>query len=185
MNKKEDEKDEEIGIEEPARRPKAKKVIIISTLLCAGLAFLLWGILSFPKKFGTPKISESNLCTENIAECPHGWDQIKNTCYFQSEHETTWLSSQENCKTHSAFLAKFDSREELESLIRHLKPFSYWIDVNRHSIDIWSWTIDKPEDDWFQVGSNEKCTYVATNGLGSADCSETKRYICSKSSECL
>nr|XP_008257877.1 C-type lectin domain family 2 member F isoform X1 [Oryctolagus cuniculus] len=187
MEEEGDENKEDIEIEEPRnKRLVTKRVIIISSLVCGGFAFLLWGILRFPKKFGITKMIKENMCTGNVSHCLQGWNQVSNNCFLQSDHETTWMNSQENCKVYSASLARISSQEEMESMILFLKPFSYWIDLSKHNGNSsWEWEDRSPINNWFSVQGNGDCLYIDKTGISASDCNDLRRYICSRKSHCL
>nr|XP_017198870.1 C-type lectin domain family 2 member F isoform X2 [Oryctolagus cuniculus] len=179
MEEEGDENKEDIEIEEPRnKRLVTKRVIIISSLVCGGFAFLLWGILRFPKKFGITKMIKENMCTGNVSHCLQGWNQVSNNCFLQSDHETTWMNSQENCKVYSASLARISSQEEM--------PFSYWIDLSKHNGNSsWEWEDRSPINNWFSVQGNGDCLYIDKTGISASDCNDLRRYICSRKSHCL
>lgn len=47
------------------------------------------------------------------AQCPFDWIGFRGKCYYFSEDESNWTSSQNNCSALGASLAVFDSAEDL------------------------------------------------------------------------
>uniref|UniRef100_A0A8C9G154 C-type lectin domain-containing protein n=1 Tax=Pavo cristatus TaxID=9049 RepID=A0A8C9G154_PAVCR len=47
------------------------------------------------------------------AQCPFDWIGLRGKCYYFSEDESNWTSSQNNCSALGASLAVFDSTEDL------------------------------------------------------------------------
>uniref|UniRef100_A0A8B9T3I3 Uncharacterized protein n=1 Tax=Anas platyrhynchos TaxID=8839 RepID=A0A8B9T3I3_ANAPL len=64
------------------------------------------------------------------ARCPFDWIGYRGKCYYFSEAERNWTSSQDNCSALGASLAMFDSVEDLvwrppEKPPRFLSPFGF------------------------------------------------------------
>lgn len=60
-----------------------------------------------------PKVWNYHTCSEDEAVCPQDWNHIRNNCFFQSEHEKTWMDSQEACIVYHGSLAIFNSRNQV------------------------------------------------------------------------
>nr|XP_040136926.1 C-type lectin domain family 2 member F-like [Ictidomys tridecemlineatus] len=164
-----------------------KKMIILSSLACGTLAFLLWGILRFPRKFGISKIFKDKSCSLDLNKCPQGWNRIHKYCFLLSEYETSWSNSQESCKIYYASLAKFNFPKEMETLMQMLKPPStYWIGLNKlNDSETWKWADGSVYKQWYKIEDNGNCVYIDKRVMNSAKCEKNKKYICSNKSFCL
>ncbi|XP_005379001.1 PREDICTED: C-type lectin domain family 2 member F-like [Chinchilla lanigera] len=167
------------------RRVQARrKMIILSVLLCGGLAVLLWVMLKFPKKAGIKRTS--NNCTDEMRVCLPDWDLISETCFFQSEHEAIWAEGQKHCRKYYASLAKIVSRTEMESVVSYLNTSTYWIGLRKHPSDnIWRWMDGSHFNNWFTITGSGNCAFISDRGMGISSCNETRRFLCSRRSQCV
>ncbi|XP_021114343.1 killer cell lectin-like receptor subfamily B member 1C isoform X1 [Heterocephalus glaber] len=139
--------EEELENRRKRRTEVKRKMIILSVLLCGGFAILLWLMLKFPRKIGI-KIMNKN-CTDDMRMCPPDWDLIIQKCFFQSEHEMTWVEGQRHCRKYFASLAKITSWTEMESLADYLNSSTYWIGLRKHNSDnIWRWMDGSHFNNW-------------------------------------
>ncbi|XP_013366821.1 PREDICTED: C-type lectin domain family 2 member F-like isoform X2 [Chinchilla lanigera] len=158
-------------------------MIILSVLLCGGLAVLLWMMLKFPKKMGI-KIIKKN-CTNDLRVCPPGWELLSQKCFFQSENEGTWSEGQRHCRKYLGSLAKIVSQAEMKSVAKHLDKSTYWIGLRKHLSDnIWRWMDGSHFNNWFRVSGSGNCAFVDTTGGSVTSCDGKRRYLCSRKSEC-
>ncbi|KAL6083349.1 hypothetical protein STEG23_036919, partial [Scotinomys teguina] len=119
-----------------------KKLLTLWTLLCGGVVILLWGFFSFPKKFGTTRRIRNKTCDDEIKICMNSWNKINQNCFFIFQHKNSWLTAQENCERYEASLVKFNTKNELEILMNHVKALrsSSWIGLNKQNIrKVWLW----------------------------------------------
>ncbi|XP_020011740.1 C-type lectin domain family 2 member F-like [Castor canadensis] len=164
---------------------EAKKMIIISSLVCGSLAFLLWGILRFPRKFGITKIFKKKACLDDERTCPQGWIQVNKNCFFHSEHETTWLNGNETCKVYFTSLAYINNEIEMDTLMESMSYPSYWIGLNKlNPQKIWKWANGNLFNNWYAVEEGGDCAFLHEKGINSTNCDEIKGYICSTKSYC-
>ncbi|XP_020948026.1 C-type lectin domain family 2 member F-like isoform X1 [Sus scrofa] len=162
-----------------------KKMLIMSSLICGGIAFLLWGVLGLFRQFKSSSTYENKTCTEAATVCPKDWNRISNYCFFQFEHEQTWLDSQTSCMTYYGSLAIFNSKEEVETLMPYLGSSFYWIGLKKHGArDLWMWTNGIAFKNWFNIEGGGNCAYIFKTGISSADCDDAKKHICSRRSFC-
>ncbi|XP_023565253.1 C-type lectin domain family 2 member B-like [Octodon degus] len=166
------------------RRAEVKrKMIILSILLCGGLAVLLWIMLKFPKKVGI-RISKKN-CTDEMRICPPAWELITQNCFFQSEGEVTWAEGQRHCRTYFGSLAKITTTNEMKYVLSYLENSTYWIGLRKLASDtVWKWTDGSPIGNWFKAHGSGNCTFIDTTDIKITSCDGKRRYLCSRKSEC-
>ncbi|CAD7681389.1 unnamed protein product [Nyctereutes procyonoides] len=175
-------------VEQEVKRPGiiTKKMLVMSSMICGGIVFLLWAMLGFPRKFKNPKIFEDNTCSEDETICPKAWNQIRNNCFFQSEYEKTWIDGQANCIAYRGSLAIFNSKNEVESLMPYLGPSSYWIGLKKLNASTpWMWANEDAFNNWFKIEGNGTCAFMFKKGISSASCDDAIKYICSREALCL
>uniref|UniRef100_A0A8C8RKZ9 C-type lectin domain-containing protein n=1 Tax=Pelusios castaneus TaxID=367368 RepID=A0A8C8RKZ9_9SAUR len=115
-----------------------------------------------------------------VATCPDGWVGYLGKCYYFSEAEANWASSQNNCSAHGASLAGIDSLEEMDFMTRYKGPSDYWIGLRRAPDQPWKWTNGTEFNNWFTIAGGEKCAFMNHNDISSSSCSREGRWICSK-----
>ncbi|OBS57559.1 hypothetical protein A6R68_11320, partial [Neotoma lepida] len=165
----------------------AKKLLTLWTLLCGGVAILLWGFFSFPKKFGATRTMRNKTCDDEVKICPNTWNKINQNCFFIFQHKNSWLTAQENCEHYDATLAKFNNKIEMEALMSHMKTLqsSSWIGLNKRSVHkLWVWTDGSEYDNLKNIQDHGDCAFIHKNGIDSTNCDDLKDYICSKAGQC-
>ncbi|XP_077187434.1 uncharacterized protein LOC143834493 [Paroedura picta] len=117
----------------------------------------------------------------HCVSCPEWWVGYKEKCYYFSETEGTWNSSQRNCSSHGASLASIDSQQEMDFL-KHFKGHKrFWIGLQREAVgEPWKWTNGSIFNDWFNVAADGLCAYL-DDDVSSTFCDSQRYWICSKS----
>ncbi|KAL8213024.1 UNVERIFIED_CONTAM: hypothetical protein K2H54_060248 [Gekko kuhli] len=120
------------------------------------------------------------LCNCGGPSCPNDWIGHKGKCYYVSEKEGNWSSSQSFCSAHGAFLAAIEDEEKVfVSRITHNRPS--WIGLYRDLGQPWQWTNGEnslPE----VIGEGGNCAYLNDEGKASSSrCSTEHHWICRKS----
>ncbi|XP_009983383.1 PREDICTED: C-type lectin domain family 2 member E-like, partial [Tauraco erythrolophus] len=85
--------------------------------------------------------------------CPDAWLGFQGKCYYFSEAEGNWTSSQESCKALGATLAFISSWEELDFIQSFTGKADHWLGL------------EKKDDGW---------------GISSSLCHTRKNWVCSK-----
>nr|XP_009926604.1 PREDICTED: C-type lectin domain family 2 member E-like isoform X2 [Haliaeetus albicilla] len=91
--------------------------------------------------------------------CPFDWIGYRGKCYYFSEAEGNWTSSQDNCSALGASLAMLDSLEDLSFVIRYKGISEHWIGLSR----------EDEEQPWRWVNHSHLSRLLVTalyNGLG-------------------
>ncbi|XP_060270210.1 C-type lectin domain family 2 member F-like isoform X2 [Ovis aries] len=132
-----------------------------------------------------PVIFNNKTCSEDSIICPQSWNRINNNCFFQSEREKTWMDGQTKCTAHSGSLAIFNSKNEVESLMPYLGPSCYWIGLKMDSTSkLWIWTNGDVFSNWFSIDGSGECACMFQKGISSGNCSDAKKYTCSRKGFC-
>ncbi|XP_067417051.1 C-type lectin domain family 2 member D-like [Emydura macquarii macquarii] len=117
-----------------------------------------------------------------VSACPEGWIGHLGKCYYFSEAEANWASSQSNCSAFGASLAGIDTQQEMDFVMRYKGPSDYWIGLHRESDQPWKWTNGTEFNNGFAIAGGEKCAFV-NHDITSSSCSREGRWICSKQAE--
>uniref|UniRef100_A0A674J7R3 C-type lectin domain-containing protein n=1 Tax=Terrapene triunguis TaxID=2587831 RepID=A0A674J7R3_9SAUR len=71
--------------------------------------------------------------------CLDGWVGYRGKCYYFSEAEGTWDSSQSFCSSLNASLAWIDTEKDLMFILRYKGVSEFWIGLKRVSAQTWQW----------------------------------------------
>uniref|UniRef100_A0A8C4W0I0 C-type lectin domain family 2 member D-like n=1 Tax=Gopherus evgoodei TaxID=1825980 RepID=A0A8C4W0I0_9SAUR len=71
--------------------------------------------------------------------CLDGWVGYRGKCYYFSEAEGTWDSSQSFCSSLNASLAGIDTEKDLKFIMRYKGVSEFWIGLKRESAQLWGW----------------------------------------------
>ncbi|XP_026632903.1 C-type lectin domain family 2 member E-like [Microtus ochrogaster] len=164
----------------------AKKLLTLWTLLCGGVVVLLWGFFSFPRKFGTTRITRNKTCDDEAKICMNAWHKINQNCFFLIQHENSWPVAKQNCENLEAHLAKFNKQNELEALMSLVNEgSSYWLGLNKRNLDkLWLWTDGTKYNDLKEIHDYGECAFLHKRGIDSTTCDDLKDYICMKVGQC-
>ncbi|XP_067408138.1 C-type lectin domain family 2 member B-like [Emydura macquarii macquarii] len=142
-------------------------IIIITTALTTGLAVVSSRTLEFP-------LSEP--C------CPDDWVGYRGKCYYFSEAEGTWDSSQNHCSSLNASLAEIDTLQDLAFLLRYKGSVYHWIGLWREEGQPWKWVNGTEFNSMFEVRGGGTCAYLNDVAVNPSRCQTEKKWVCSKPS---
>ncbi|XP_077180696.1 C-type lectin domain family 2 member D-like [Paroedura picta] len=76
-----------------------------------------------------------------LVPCPKRWVKYEEKCYYFSEIDGSWDSSQRNCSSYGASLVSIDTQQEMDFLMRFKGSAYYWIGLQRKAVgEPWKWT---------------------------------------------
>uniref|UniRef100_A0A8C8VGB3 C-type lectin domain-containing protein n=1 Tax=Pelusios castaneus TaxID=367368 RepID=A0A8C8VGB3_9SAUR len=116
----------------------------------------------------------------SVAACPDGWVGYRGRCYYFSEVEADWTSSQSNCSAHGASLAGIDSQQEMDFMMRYKGLSDYWIGLRRAPDQPWKWPNGTEFNNWLKIRGGENCAFLNQKDVGTSGCSGERFWICSK-----
>uniref|UniRef100_A0A8C5UCR0 C-type lectin domain-containing protein n=1 Tax=Malurus cyaneus samueli TaxID=2593467 RepID=A0A8C5UCR0_9PASS len=102
-----------------------------------------------------------------LEPCPAGWLYFQRKCYYLSENEAAWNSSQSLCSSHNASLLVIETRQELNFMMKITKQ------------DPWIGLYKRNEE--FAVKGSGSCAYLEPRGVSASGCYLTRRWVCSLS----
>ncbi|KAM6038844.1 C-type lectin domain family 2 member D-like isoform 2-T2 [Theristicus caerulescens] len=113
--------------------------------------------------------------------CPFDWIGYRGKCYYFSEAEGNWTSSQDNCSALGASLATLDSMEDLSFVMRYKGISEHWIGLSRGAeAQPWKWVNNSHLSHLFRIRGGGLCAYLNDNGLSSSRCSTERSWVCNK-----
>uniref|UniRef100_A0A8C0E6J6 C-type lectin domain-containing protein n=1 Tax=Bubo bubo TaxID=30461 RepID=A0A8C0E6J6_BUBBB len=105
--------------------------------------------------------------------CPSDWLYFQRKCYYLSESEASWNSSQSFCSLHNASLLVIENQQEL---ITKQDP---WIGLYKRNEDFF-WVNGKPLDnELIEVKGSGNCAYLESKGVSVSGCYLTRKWVCS------
>ncbi|XP_074728114.1 C-type lectin domain family 2 member B-like [Strix uralensis] len=111
-------------------------------------------------------------------QCPSEWIGYKKKCYFISEEEKNWTSSQTFCAKNQSLLAVFENQKEMQSLAKLLKIDDFWIGLRKKG-ETFYWENDIAlKVDSFHIQNHSECAYLDTFTISTSSCSLPRRWIC-------
>ncbi|XP_077781346.1 C-type lectin domain family 2 member A-like [Podarcis muralis] len=113
--------------------------------------------------------------------CLDRWIGYQRKCYYFSESEGNWTSSQNYCASFGASLVMIDSQEEMSFLRRYKGPDDHWIGLQRvDDQKPWKWINGTIFNNWFEIQGGGESAYINRQGVASSSRLSEERWICSK-----
>ncbi|XP_074873458.1 C-type lectin domain family 2 member D-like [Carettochelys insculpta] len=92
-----------------------------------------------------------------VPYCPDEWVGYRGKCYYFSEEEKDWDSSQHFCSSFNASLATIDTRKEQEFIRRYAGLVEHWIGLRREPGQPWTWVNGTPISQKLHDQSRGRC----------------------------
>nr|XP_032643797.1 C-type lectin domain family 2 member B-like isoform X2 [Chelonoidis abingdonii] len=112
--------------------------------------------------------------------CPDGWVGFRGKCYYFSDAEGTWDSSQSLCSSLNASLAEINTKKDLDFIMRYKGVSEFWIGLKRELAQLWQWVNGEQFNNLFMVRGEGDCAYLSDGFATSSWCSTKRYWICSK-----
>uniref|UniRef100_A0A8B9NCI7 C-type lectin domain-containing protein n=1 Tax=Accipiter nisus TaxID=211598 RepID=A0A8B9NCI7_9AVES len=112
--------------------------------------------------------------------CPDAWLGFQGKCYYFSEAESNWNTSQESCKALGASLALINTMDELTFIKRYKGEANHWFGLRKEKDDSWWWTNGTAFNNWFEVRGGGACAYLNHERISSSLCHTKKNWLCSR-----
>ncbi|XP_075268236.1 C-type lectin domain family 2 member B isoform X2 [Opisthocomus hoazin] len=111
--------------------------------------------------------------------CPDAWLGFQGKCYYFSEVESNWTTSQESCKALGSSLALISTVDELIFIKRYKGEANHWFGLRKEDGGWW-WANGTAFDNWFDVGGGGPCAYLNRERISSSLCHTKKNWLCSR-----
>ncbi|XP_067423679.1 C-type lectin domain family 2 member B-like [Emydura macquarii macquarii] len=113
--------------------------------------------------------------------CPDGWIGYRGKCYYFSEGEGDWASSQNNCSALGASLAGIDTGQDKAFMVLHKGKYDHWIGLRRDPGQPWKWANGTEFNHSFLIGGGGDCAYLNDESrVSSLRCTSERYWICTK-----
>ncbi|KFU98496.1 C-type lectin domain family 2 member D, partial [Pterocles gutturalis] len=107
------------------------------------------------------------------------WLGFQGKCYYFSNVESNWASSQENCTGLGASLATITTVEELIFIKRYKGEANHWFGLRKEG-DQWQWANGTALNSWLEVSGGGPCAYLNQEKISSSMCHTKKNWLCSR-----
>ncbi|XP_009462440.1 PREDICTED: C-type lectin domain family 2 member E-like [Nipponia nippon] len=114
--------------------------------------------------------------------CPGTWLGFQGKCYYFSETESNWTTSQESCEALGASLALITTMDELAFIKRYKGEANHWFGL-RKEYNSWWWSNGTAFNNWFEVRGGGHCAYLNQERISSSLCHTKKHWLCSRPDE--
>nr|XP_056701469.1 C-type lectin domain family 2 member B-like [Euleptes europaea] len=112
--------------------------------------------------------------------CPAGWLNYEGKCYFFSEEEKDWTSSQSFCASFGSSLAVIETEPEKVFILRYGCSTGYWIGLRKAPDQTWKWIDGTELNNMLEVkGEGGDCVFLNSDSAVSSHCHEIRNWICS------
>ncbi|XP_032623761.1 uncharacterized protein LOC116817589 isoform X1 [Chelonoidis abingdonii] len=112
--------------------------------------------------------------------CPEDWLYFKRKCYYLSEKEEDWDSSQSFCSLYEASLAVIENHQEMHFLTKRMHMQDSWIGLRKREEGFY-WVNGIPlTTDMFHIQDHEECAYTDSSSISTSACSLPRHWICSR-----
>ncbi|KAM4670254.1 C-type lectin domain family 2 member B-like [Amazona ochrocephala] len=110
--------------------------------------------------------------------CPSDWLYFQRKCYYISESEASWNSSQSFCSLHNASLLVIENHQELSFMMKITKQ-DPWIGLCKRNEEFF-WVDGKALDTkLIEVKGSGNCAYLESKGVSASGCYLTRKWVCS------
>ncbi|XP_054834201.1 C-type lectin domain family 2 member B-like isoform X2 [Eublepharis macularius] len=105
--------------------------------------------------------------------CPDGWINYEGKCYFFSEEEKNWTSSQTFCESYGSSLAVIETEPEKCSV-------DYWIGLQKELDQTWKWVDGTELNSMLELkGEGGDCAFLNSDFAVCSRCHRIRNWICS------
>uniref|UniRef100_A0A669QT68 C-type lectin domain-containing protein n=1 Tax=Phasianus colchicus TaxID=9054 RepID=A0A669QT68_PHACC len=101
-------------------------------------------------------------------------------CFYFVEDAADWDGGQRFCLSRGAQLATVETPQELEFVLRYGSSVHYWIGLRREGWGPWMWPNGSDFNNAFSIAGSGRCAHTDGGGIGSSECSQPKRSVCSR-----
>ncbi|KAM9640862.1 C-type lectin domain family 2 member B-like isoform 2-T4 [Morphnus guianensis] len=169
-----------LGGGSPERGSGARKGLFSNIWLWRGVAGVLTAavILILCIQFVNRSSAKGFPVCPSLELCPSGWLYFRRKCYYLSESEANWNSSQSLCSSHNASLLVIENDQELSFMVKITKQ-DPWIGLYKRNEEFF-WVDGKALDNkLIEVKGSGNCAYLESKGVSASGCYLTRKWVCS------
>ncbi|XP_055553922.1 C-type lectin domain family 2 member D-like isoform X2 [Falco biarmicus] len=156
---------------------KRSHSVRVSVVVCVMLMLLVFTLLV---TLTVVRVGSSSPQPDFSHVCPDTWLGFQGKCYYFSEDESNWTTSQESCVALGASLASINTMDELVFIKRYKGEANRWFGLRKEKDESWWWTNGTAFNNWFEVRGGGPCAYLNQESISSSLCQTKKNWLCSK-----
>ncbi|XP_055648524.1 C-type lectin domain family 2 member D-like isoform X2 [Falco peregrinus] len=156
---------------------KRSHSVRVSVMVCVMLMLLVFTLLV---TLTVVRVGSSSPQPDFSHVCPDTWLGFQGKCYYFSEDESNWTTSQESCVALGASLASINTMDELVFIKRYKGEANRWFGLRKEKDESWWWTNGTAFNNWFEVRGGGPCAYLNQESISSSLCQTKKNWLCSK-----
>nr|XP_005012750.3 C-type lectin domain family 2 member L [Anas platyrhynchos] len=112
--------------------------------------------------------------------CPSDWLYFQKKCYYLSEREANWNSSQNFCSLRNASLLVIENLQELSFMVKITKQ-DPWIGLHKINEEFFWVNGSTLDNKLIEVKGSGNCAYLESKGVSASGCYLTRKWVCSLS----
>ncbi|XP_019344075.1 C-type lectin domain family 2 member L isoform X2 [Alligator mississippiensis] len=128
---------------------------------------------------GVKSSGKNSSVSPAVNPCPADWLCYQNECYYLSEQENNWNSSQRDCSSRKASLFVPKNQQELQFITKITKQ-DPWIGLHKKGEDFFWVNGTAMNKNLWQVKGSGECAYIESEEISFSGCSLTRNWVCKK-----
>ncbi|XP_064012082.1 C-type lectin domain family 2 member L-like [Pogoniulus pusillus] len=164
----------------PERGTASRKGLLSNVWLWRGVAGVLTAavVLTLYIQFVNRSSAKAFPVCPSLELCPSGWLYFQRKCYYLSESEASWNSSQSLCSLHNASLLVIGNQEELSFMVKITKE-DPWIGLYKRNKEFFWVNGNALDNKLIEVKGSGNCAYLESKGVSASGCYLTRKWVCS------
>ncbi|CAM2097392.1 unnamed protein product [Caretta caretta] len=117
----------------------------------------------------------------HLEPCPDDWLYYRKKCYYLSEDQADWDSSQSFCSAHRASLAVIESQQEMNFIMNRIRTRDSWIGLRKKGAKFYWVNGETLNTSLFPVhlSGHEECAHTDSISISTSECRLLRNWLCS------
>ncbi|XP_005295782.2 C-type lectin domain family 2 member L [Chrysemys picta bellii] len=113
--------------------------------------------------------------------CHDDWLYYRKKCYYLSEDQADWDSSQSFCSAHGASLAVIESQQEMNFIMNRMRTRDSWIGLRKKGAKFYWVNGETLNTSLFPVhlSGHEECAHTDSISISTSECRLLRNWLCS------
>ncbi|XP_039367988.1 C-type lectin domain family 2 member B-like [Mauremys reevesii] len=113
--------------------------------------------------------------------CRDDWLYYRKKCYYLSEDQADWDSSQRFCSAHGASLAMIESQQEMNFIMNRMRTRDSWIGLRKKGAKFYWVNGETLNTSLFPVylSGHEECAHTDSISISTSECRLLRNWLCS------
>nr|XP_042701483.1 CD209 antigen isoform X2 [Chrysemys picta bellii] len=124
--------------------------------------------------WGLPRLPHQEPCHDD-------WLYYRKKCYYLSEDQADWDSSQSFCSAHGASLAVIESQQEMNFIMNRMRTRDSWIGLRKKGAKFYWVNGETLNTSLFPVhlSGHEECAHTDSISISTSECRLLRNWLCS------